>query len=344
MISSPVSCTGTPPCSRSFHASTVVGDAIYIHGGLDAENKVLSSLHRFDTKFKKWSVVEPSSSRQRKKFAKLPTLEICSEPGLSHHCAVPYENRFIMFIGGWNGKNRTSNVFLFDIDELTWSKVLIFGEIPVGLSSHTANHVSQREVLIIGREGGVHTHRRSGDAFTFNPVTGEYKHAEYGVDSRSGHTSSLIKLNSHKGYSIFVYSGRKTGRQYSFIGCWDFRYGNISVVSTDFTVRLKDLMCRSTRIDVPHGRQNCKAICVDEQIVVIYGGQLWQARDFVSSEVYAYNCADLSWHRLPAASSLPKLVGFSLDIGSDGNCYVFGGSDGKSSNNALWNLSVATCK
>ena len=342
MISSSVPYTGTPPCSRSFHASAVVGDGIYIHGGLDAENKVLSSLHRFDTSLKIWSVVETNPSRPHKRSSKMPALEACSAPGLSHHCALAYEHRFILLIGGWNGKKRTSDVFLFDTDDLLWNKIAVFGDIPVGLSSHTANQVSRNEILIIGREGGVHTHRRSGDAFTLNPITGEYRQAMYGVDSRSGHTSSLIRSSCKKGYSIFVYSGRKTGQQYSLVGFWNAKHAIDNTVSSDFAAKLRELMCVSTKVDTPVGRQNCRAICVNDEIVLVYGGQLWQARDFVTSELFAYDCKKFSWHRLPTAASLPKLAGFSLDIGSDNLCYAFGGNDGKNSNNTLWNLGFST--
>lgn len=342
MIFSSVPYIGTPPCSRSFHASAVVGDGIYIHGGLDAEHKVLSTLHQFDTKLKTWSVVDANPSQPRKSSSKMPALESCNAPGLSHHCAVTYEHRFIILIGGWNGKKRTSEVFLFDTDDLMWNKITVFGDIPVGLSSHTATLVSRNEITIIGREGGVHTHRRSGDVFTLNPITGEYRQAMYGIDSRSGHTSNLIRSSCKKGYSIFVYSGRKTGQQYSLVGFWNHKHGKDNVVSSDFAAKLKEFMCMSTKVDIPVGRQNCRAICVDDQIVVIYGGQLWQARDFISSELFAYNCTNCSWHRLPKAAPIPKLTGFSLDIGSDGHCYVFGGNDGKNSNNTLWHLGFST--
>ena len=342
MISSAISFTETPPCPRSFHASAVVGDGVYIHGGLDSGSNVLSDLYRFDTKLKSWRAIEANPSRPRRKSAELPALEICNAPSLSHHCAIAYKHRYIILIGGWSGRKRTSDVFLFDSAEAMWNRVTVFGEIPVGLSSHTANFVTEREILIIGREGGIHTHRRSGDAFTLNIFTGEYKQAMYGVDSRSGHTSTLLRSSCSRGYSIFVYSGRKTGRQCSFVGSWNTKNEEINAVSTDFAVGIKDLISRSAEIDIPTGRQHCKALCIADEIVLIYGGQLWQARDFVSSEIFAYNHQKNSWYKLPQSSALPRLMGFSLDIGNDGCCYVFGGSDGKKNCDRLWNLSIST--
>lgn len=341
MISVPILCTGTPPSERSFHACAVVGEFLYIHGGLDKKNSVLSSLYRFSTISKRWECVESNFPCSKKKSVKLPALEPCDSPNLSHHCAVPYAEKFILLVGGWNGKKRTSDVFVFDTEDHSWSKMPVFGEIPVGLSSHTVTLISDREILVLGREGGVHTHRRSGDAFTLNPVTGEYKQATYGVESRSGHTANLVRSSCKNGFTIFVYSGRKTGRQISFVGFWSKKCNSDYAASANFATNLKGVLSKCPAIDTPEGRQNSQAVCVDDQIITIYGGQLWQARDFVSSEVFAYNTLNMTWHKLPQVSPLPKLTGFTMGVGSNGLCYIFGGSDGKICNNNLWSLQIS---
>ena len=339
MISVPVLCTGISPSPRSFHASVVIGDGLYIHGGIDKRNHVLSCLHRFDTKDKRWDLIATTPSLSEKKPGILACLEPCDAPSLSHHCAVPFGNKFIIIIGGWNGKKRTSNVFVFDTDEHSWNKMNVYGDIPVGLSSHTALLVSDTQILVIGREGGIHTHRKSGDAFTLNPVTGEYKQAMYGVDSRSGHSSSIVRSPCGKGLRVFVYSGRKTGRQYSFVGFWKDKYGKGTKLSDGIAGGLNDVISKCKTTDVPEGRQNSKAVCIDDQTVLIYGGQFWRARDFVTSEALVCNTMSMTWRKLP--SSLPKLIGFTMDIACDGICYVFGGSDGKTSSNNLWCLHVS---
>lgn len=344
MISIELSVTGAPPSPRSFHASTAVGEGIYIHGGLDNDNHILSSMYRFDTNNKQWTRLEAEarSSNHCKKPSGLGSLQPCEEPCLSHHCAINCKNEYIVLIGGWNGKKRTSGVFVFEISNLNWYAMDIFGEIPVGLSSHTANFISEMEILMVGREGGIHTQRRSGDAFVLNLRTGEYRQAAYGVDSRSGHAACVVKYGTERGYKLFVYSGRKTGRQYSVIGCWSKKRGPSNICSQVFTDGIQKLLQRSARIDTPEGRQNCRAICVNDRFVVIYGGQLWKARDYVTSDVIVYDCNDFHWYKMPQDSHVPKLVGFSMDIGSDGNCYVFGGSDGKRCTQRIWALDVAS--
>ena len=342
MISIELSVTGDPPPPRSFHTSTPVGEGIYIHGGLDNDNHILSNMYRFNTNTKHWTKVEARDSSLRKKPAGLASLQPCEEPCLSHHCAINYKNEYIILIGGWNGKKRTSGVFVFEISSLTWYTMDLSGEIPVGLSSHTVNFVSEDEVLIVGREGGIHTQRRSGDAFTFNLRTGEYRQAAFGVDSRSGHAACMVKYGTERGYKLFVYSGRKTGRQYSVVGCWSNKHGPNNIASQVFVDGVIRLLQSPARVDTPEGRQNCRAVCVNDRFVVIYGGQLWKARDYVTSDVLVYDCKYFNWYKVPQDSHVPKLVGFSLDIGTDGNCYVFGGSDSKRCNDRIWTLGVTS--
>ena len=342
MISIELSVTGDPPPSRSFHASAAVGESIYIHGGLDNDNHILSSIYTFNTNTKHWAKHESHSSSVRKKPAGLASLQPCEEPCLSHHCAVNYKNEYIILIGGWNGKKRTSGVFVFEISNQTWYAMDLSAEIPVGLSSHTVNFVSENEVLIVGREGGIHTQRRTGDAFTIDLRTGVYRQAAFGVDSRSGHAACMVKYGTERGYKLFVYSGRKTGRQYSVVGGWSKKYGPSNTASQVFVDGVMKLLHSSARIDTLEGRQNCRAICVNDRFVVIYGGQLWKARDYVTSDVLVYDCKDFHLYKVPQDSQVPKLVGFSLDIGTDGNCYIFGGSDSKRCSDRIWTLSVAS--
>ncbi len=65
-------------------------------------------------------------------------------PNLSHHAAVLLEDRFFVVIGGWNGRKRSSEVFVLDLNSEKWSKLdikRIGSAPPVGLSGHTANYM-----------------------------------------------------------------------------------------------------------------------------------------------------------------------------------------------------------
>ena len=50
-------------------------------------------------------------------------------PARYHHAicvlesTVPGQSSQLMVIGGWNGENALSDVWLFDVDDTSWSKV-----------------------------------------------------------------------------------------------------------------------------------------------------------------------------------------------------------------------------
>ena len=75
-------------------------------------------------------------------------------PALSHHCAVAIDDRYMLLIGGWNGRLRTPDVWAYDAQEDRWLPMKTSG-FPEGggLSSHTATMLSSTEVCKGGRGG-----------------------------------------------------------------------------------------------------------------------------------------------------------------------------------------------
>jgi len=131
-------------------------------------------------------------------------------PSLSHHACVVVDARYAVIIGGWNGEDRTSNVYIFDAVEACWSAPSTKG-FPTGggLSSHAAVLLSRGHFLVIGREGAARMQRRFACAFMLsgNPAvgcSGDFKYSEHSiyVTSRSGHTLHTI------GRSVFIIGGR----------------------------------------------------------------------------------------------------------------------------------------
>ena len=95
----------------------------------------------------------------------------------------------------------------FDTQENVWITCSTSG-FPegAGLSSHTANMLTNGDILIVGREGSLRIQRRTGEAFMLRgrlPRT-DYKWSEVPmvVNSRSGHTANIL------GQTLVVIGGR----------------------------------------------------------------------------------------------------------------------------------------
>lgn len=176
----------------AFHAACVIRGAMYVHGGVTEKDGKFPSqyLHKLDFNTGMWSQIRVSGS-----------------PALSHHCAVAIDNRYMLLIGGWNGKQRTADVFAFDAEENRWMPITAVG-FPEGggLSSHTANLIGSNEILVIGREGSLLTQRRHGSAYllTGSVLSGRLKYSEYSqsLSSRSGHTANFV------GTKLYIIGGR----------------------------------------------------------------------------------------------------------------------------------------
>ena len=109
-------------------------------------------------------------------------------PYLSQHCAqVSRDGARMFLIGGWNGHHRTYDVYSFVFETRTWEAWKTSG-FPVGaglssfavvpLASTTSSSVAETDELslVLGREGGLRTQRRSGNAFLLrSSVSGQSK-------------------------------------------------------------------------------------------------------------------------------------------------------------------------
>jgi hypothetical protein len=165
----------------AFHAACSVGGSLFIHGGIDKSGSTvaLSKLFAYDTDSMSWTDLTTANS-----------------PALSHHVTVALHDRYILTIGGWDGRARISNVHVYDIQQAHWIDIDTCGfPAGAGLSSHTANLLSSGDIVVIGREGSLRTQRRTGSAFL---LTGdirkgfEYRSLPLGVSSRSGHSSTIV--------------------------------------------------------------------------------------------------------------------------------------------------------
>jgi N-acetylneuraminic acid mutarotase len=187
-------------------------------------------------------------------------------------------------IGGWDGKARTSDVHVYDVEKSQWKAMATSGfPVGAGLSSFTATLLAKDEVLIIGREGSLRIQRRSGNAFmmTIDLAKGACRYCDYpmGVASRSGHTVNMI------GNCVIVLSGRadKLIEQhpgYSHSGS----HQTASILKT-VDAKIDDLKMKSMT-KLPCGRKHHVAV-EGPGVIFIHGGETFDGRSrFPVGEVY----------------------------------------------------------
>uniref|UniRef100_A0A8C6VI40 Kelch domain containing 9 n=1 Tax=Naja naja TaxID=35670 RepID=A0A8C6VI40_NAJNA len=179
--------------ARGFHSCNVVQGKLLIFGGLktqDTQEPPLGDVVAFDPAAQAVRLLAPEHGYRR-----------------SHHEAVVLGDRWLCVVGGWDGSRRVSDVCSFDAEQKQWEGWSArTSETPVGLSSHTCTKLTEHELLVVGREGGLHTQRRYASIFTL--------HLQRGITtaSRAGHSAMLLQdygpLGKSSGYKLLVFGGR----------------------------------------------------------------------------------------------------------------------------------------
>ncbi|VDQ07992.1 unnamed protein product [Trichobilharzia regenti] len=98
-------------------------------------------------------------------------------PQLSQHTCLTFKDRYLIFIGGWNGRIRIPGVHTFDTLSNSWlppalNEPLLTG-FPqgAGLSAHSAQMIrssvdkNEFSAIIIGREGSLRIQRKAGNIY-----------------------------------------------------------------------------------------------------------------------------------------------------------------------------------
>ncbi|XP_005099748.1 kelch domain-containing protein 9 [Aplysia californica] len=243
----------------AFHIGAVIRGALYVHGGIleSGSTKPSNQLFRMDLTSTMWAELRTPGS-----------------PALSHHAAVVSEDRYLILIGGWDGKRRTADVNVFDAQEDKWLKMEHTG-FPegAGLSSHTACQLINGDVIIVGREGSLRIQKKHGNVFILsgNVLSGAFRYREYSREatSRSGHTADIV------GNEIFIIGGRDDKlleKAQGFKGTARNQCSVISKILETLHGRLQSPMSK-----LPCGRKN-HITAAGGNCLLVHGGETFDGR------------------------------------------------------------------
>lgn len=141
--------SGVAPCPRLGHSFTLLGDKIYLFGGLANESddpknnipKYLNDLYTLDISGStpKWEI---------------PTTFGESPPPRESHTSVAYVDKktkksWLIIYGGMSGC-RLGDLWLLDTDTMMWSRPATKGLVPLPRSLHTATLIGHRMYVFGG--------------------------------------------------------------------------------------------------------------------------------------------------------------------------------------------------
>ncbi|XP_061462096.1 kelch domain-containing protein 9 [Rhineura floridana] len=315
--------------ARAFHSCNVVQGKLLIFGGLksqETQEPPLGDVVAFDPLLQTVRTIAPECGHHR-----------------SHHEAVVLANRFLCVVGGWDGSRRVSDVCCFDAEQGQWERWSVgpSSEAPVGLSSHTCTKLTDQEVRVVGREGGLRTQRRYASIFTLrlNPATKTYwyKEEESHTASRAGHSAMLLRETSTSGkgsgYKLLVFGGRDSA-DFDVAGHWGKSKIHVdSVHAPGLTEHLSCLVStKKGSLQAPKGlrHQSCTVV---GPFAVIFGGEtLSKGRDAVCNDLYIHDTrsSPANWFHFPCSNRAQKRVGHRTCLWND-KLYLIGGlgADGK---------------
>lgn len=264
------------------HAGCIIGNKFYIHGGVTKYRSIIPSnkLYSLDLAHMIWNEVRAPGS-----------------PSLSHHACVALDDQYMVLIGGWNGHNRTSRIFIYDTKENKWlfPKDVGFAD-GAGLSSHTATVLDSGNILVVGREGFLKTVGKHGNAYLLSRdvQNGEFVYEKFSDNtaSRSGHTVSAIDN------TVYIIGGRDD----TFL---EFHNGYTSAdpvgtLNSSFRNVLKDV---GPLARLPSGRKNHIAVS-GKDCILIHGGETFdgKSRQSVSDMFLMTTKPELAFYKLGSSS------------------------------------------
>nr|XP_003466733.1 kelch domain-containing protein 9 isoform X2 [Cavia porcellus] len=323
--------------ARAFHSCTELGGRFYLVGGLLAGGTTVPSS---DT-----VLFDPAD-------AQAVHLGAQGSAPRSHHDATSLGGRWLCIVGGWDGSRRLATVVVLDTERGAWEewKAAPDNCPPAGLSSHTCTRLSDRELWVAGREGGVHTQRRYGSLYKLklDPGARTYCYKEEGCHtaSRSGHCAALLQTPGlHPGHQLLLFGGCNSA-ELEVAGQWT--HGKIKEqppVAPQLTEQLARLVSsKQGSRQGPRGLRHHSCSVVGPFAVLFGGESLTRARDKICNDLYIYDTrkSPSLWFHFPCADRGLKRVGHRTCLWND-QLYLLGGfgEDGRTACPQVYTLDLS---
>ncbi|KAI8645795.1 hypothetical protein BD408DRAFT_411091 [Parasitella parasitica] len=293
------------------HSSNLIGEYLYVFGGCDMK-ACFNTLYILDMDTLTWS--------KPRTFGQMPP------PCRAHSCTTVERDlgggkkSYSLYVfGGGDGPNYFNDLYVLNVDTLTWSKPNTDGEAPSPRRAHTTCIWNQKIIIVGGGDGA----RALADVHMLdvsNPSLPKWSllHPEGNPPiARGYHTSNLVKDK------LIVYGG-SDGHE-----C----FGDVYVL---------DLVSnRWNQIDLDRAvpRLAHSATQVGSYIFVVGGHD----GSRYSSDVLLLNLVTMSWETRKIYGGALSPRGYHTSVLHDSRLYILGGYDGRNVFDDVYILELSAC-
>lgn len=162
-----------PTVGRAAHASVVIGDRIYIHGGYGAQDS--------NSEFHVFSSME-AINLQDFTCEKVLYRSVVANVERRWHQSFAIDRKIFVH-GGWNDGGPLDDLIYFDVDSLDWKTMNFTSSIPKGRRWHTLTRISETNSFFMfgGFDGD--KKKKLGDLHFLNVETEEWSEVKFKGDA-----------------------------------------------------------------------------------------------------------------------------------------------------------------
>ncbi|CEP15005.1 hypothetical protein [Parasitella parasitica] len=293
------------------HSSNLIGEYLYVFGGCDMKT-CFNTLYILDMDTLTWS--------KPRTFGQLPP------PCRAHSCTTVErdlgagKNSYSLYMfGGGDGPNYFNDLYVLNIDTLTWTKPKTEGEAPSPRRAHTTCIWNQKIIIVGGGDGA----RALADVHMLDvsdPTLPKWSllHPEGTPPiARGYHTSNLVKDK------LIVYGGSDGHECFGDVYVLDLASNRWYQIDLDRAVP----------------RLAHSATQVGSYIFVVGGHD----GSRYSSEVLLLNLVTMSWETRKIYGGALNPRGYHTSVLHDSRLYILGGYDGRNVFDDVYILELSAC-